>query len=295
MQDFRMETFLAVCECMNFTKAAQKLGLTQPAISQHIHFLEKEYEAKLFTLNGRKIQLTEAGKLLKSAAVTIKHDEIHLKNKIRRTADKEREYLFGATLTVADYIFAPSLAVFQKSHPNSHISLYVGNTKELLRKINSGELDFAIVEGYYPKEDYESYLYRTERYVPICAGGQAERYKETSLSDLLDETLIVREKGSGTRNILEKILEEHNLSLCDFKNVLEIGSLTVIKELVSAGCGLSFLYEAAVAKEIENGTLDIYLPTGWDYFHDMTFIYRKGSIFKEEYKKIFEEIHRFSL
>ena len=98
MQDFRMETFLAVCEYMNFTKAAQKLGLTQPAVSQHIHYLENEYQVQLFSLNGRRVQLTEAGKMLKSAALSIKHDEIHLKNKMKRTGEKKKEYLLGPHL-----------------------------------------------------------------------------------------------------------------------------------------------------------------------------------------------------
>lgn len=292
MQDFRMETFLTVCEKMNFTKAAQKLGLTQPAISQHIRFLEEEYGVKLFRMNGRKIQLTDAGKLLKSAALTMKHDEIYLKNKMRRTADKNKEYLFGATLTVADYILGARLVEFQKRHPQSRIMLYVGNTKELLAKIDSGELDFAIIEGYYLKEDYESYLFRDERYLAVGAKGSAARLQGKKLDQLLDETLIIREKGSGTRKVLEKILAEQNLSLYDFRNVLEIGSISVIKQLVEADCGITFLYEAAVEREITEGRLENIMAEGWDYAHSMTFIYRKGSIFREEYQKIFNEMRQ---
>lgn len=290
MQDFRMETFLTVCEKMNFTKAAQKLGLTQPAISQHIRFLEEEYGVKLFRMNGRKIQLTDAGKLLKSAALTMKHDEIYLKNKMRRTADKNKEYLFGATLTVADYILGTRLVEFQKNHPQSKILLHVGNTKELLAKIDSGELDFAIIEGYYLKEDYESYLFRDERYLAVGSKESAQRLKGKKLTQLLNETLIIREKGSGTRKVLEKILAEQNLSPYDFRNVLEIGSISVIKELVEAGCGITFLYEAAVEREITEGRLENIIMEGWDYSHSMTFIYRKGSIFREDYQKIFDEM-----
>lgn len=287
-----MDTFLAVCEYMNFTKAAQNLGLTQPAISQHIHFLEKEYGAKLFTMNGRKVQLTAAGRLLKNAALTIRHDEMHLKHKMHQTTDEEREYHFGATLTVADYIFGPGLIKFQKLHPQSHISLYVANTKELLEKIESGQLDFAIIEGYFPKEEYESYLYRNEPYIPVCAKNRSSAFQKKDMTELLNQTLIVREQGSGTRKILEKILEEHNFSLYDFKNLLEIGSLSVIKELVAADCGISFLYRAAAKKELEEGILETFLPSGWDYSHNMTFIFRKGSVFRDEYEKIFREIQR---
>lgn len=290
MQDFRMETFLTVCEYMNFTRAAQKLGLTQPAVSQHIHFLENEYQVQLFVLNGRRIQLTEAGSMLKSAALSMKHDEIYLKNKMKRTGEKKKEYLFGATLTAAEYILPSRLVRFQKKYPESRIVMHVGNTKELRQKIDSGELDFAIVEGYFPKEEYESFLFCNENYFPVCLSEKAVRFKGKEIRDLLGETLIVREDGSGTREVLEKILAEQSLSIEDFGNILEIGNIAVIKELVSEGCGISFLYQAAVLKEIKEGELQQIELADWNYSHDMMFIFRKGSIFKEDYREIFEEL-----
>lgn len=290
MQDFRMETFLTVCEYMNFTKAAQKLGLTQPAVSQHIHFLENEYQVRLFALNGRRIQLTEAGKLLQSAALSIKHDEIYLKSKMRRTEDKKKEYLFGATLTAAEYILPSRLVKFHKLHPESRISMHVGNTKELRQQIDSGELDFAVVEGYFPKEDYESFLFCNENYLPVCAGGMKETYGGENIRALLGQTLIVREDGSGTREVLEKILAEQGLAIQDFKNVLEIGNISVIKVLVSEGCGITFLYQAAVVEEIRTGRLRKIELADWNYSHNMMFIFRKGSIFMDDYRKIFEEL-----
>lgn len=291
MQDFRMETFLAVCEYMNFTKAAQKLGLTQPAVSQHIHYLENEYQVQLFSLNGRRVQLTEAGKMLKSAALSIKHDEIHLKNKMKRTGEKKKEYLFGATLTVAEYILPQRLVEFHRLHPESKISMHVGNTKELREKIDSGELDFAVVEGYFPKEDYESIHFSSENYLPVCIGEKAERYRGADMRELLDETLIVREEGSGTREVLEKILAEQSLCIQDFKNVLEIGNISVIKMLAIEGCGITFLYEAAVAEEIKRHKLRRIALSDWNYSHNIMFIFRKGSIFKEDYREIFEQLN----
>lgn len=290
MQDFRMETFLTVCEYMNFTKAANVLGLTQPAVSQQIHFLEQEYGVQLFTLKGRRIQLTEAGKMLESAALTMKHDEIHLKNKMQQASQSAREYIFGATLTVADYILSPRLVDFQKQHPQSRLHMQVKNTAELLHKIDSGELDFAIVEGYFPKEDYEYLLFRTEDYIPVCSGASSRKYDGCSLSDLTNEVLITRERGSGTREILEKILAKHNMDIYDFKSVSEIGSISVIKQLTAAECGITFLYKAAVQQEIRKGILQPVLPEGWNYTHDIMFIFRKGSIFKEDYRQIFNAI-----
>ena len=94
MQDFRMETFLAVCRTMNYTRAAKELGLTQPAVSQHIRYLEKVYGVELFVQNGKKIALTAAGEILRNAVLTMKHDEIHMKKRMQQAAGGEREYFF---------------------------------------------------------------------------------------------------------------------------------------------------------------------------------------------------------
>lgn len=95
MQDFRMETFLAVCRTMNYTRAAKELGLTQPAVSQHIRYLEKVYGVELFVQNGKKIALTAAGEILRNAVLTMKHDEIHMKKRMQQAAGGEREYFLG--------------------------------------------------------------------------------------------------------------------------------------------------------------------------------------------------------
>ena len=97
MLDFRMETFLAVCRYMNFTRAAEKLNITQPAVSQHIRFLEKHYNTKLFRYEGKKLELTEAGEILKNASLTMMHDETAMQDemkksgRIRRTSFRSNE------------------------------------------------------------------------------------------------------------------------------------------------------------------------------------------------------------
>ena len=133
--------------------AAKELGLTQPAVSQHIHYLEKVYGVELFVQNGKKIALTAAGEILRNSVLTMKHDEIHMKKRMQQAAGGEREYFFGATLSVAEFMIAEDLEQFIRNHPNCHIQMQVANTKVLLEKIDSGELDFAIVEGEFPREE----------------------------------------------------------------------------------------------------------------------------------------------
>lgn len=112
MLDFRVETFLAVCRHMNFTKAARELNITQPAVSHHIHYLEQAYGTVLFQHNGKRLQLTEAGEILRRTLLTMKHDEQHLQKRMQQAASGTRDYSFGATLSVAEFMINEALGRF---------------------------------------------------------------------------------------------------------------------------------------------------------------------------------------
>ena len=154
MLDFRMETFLAVCRYMNFTRAAEKLNITQPAVSQHIRFLEKHYNTKLFRYEGKKLELTEAGEILKNASLTMMHDETAMQDEMKRAGESE-ELRFGATRTVGDVLGGKMIFNYLEMYPNAHIHMIVENTRELLKKLDEGEIDFALVEGFFKKNEYD--------------------------------------------------------------------------------------------------------------------------------------------
>lgn len=158
MLDFRVETFLAVCRHMNFTKAARELNITQPAVSHHMHYLEQAYGTALFQHNGKRLQLTEAGEILRRTLMTMKHDEQHLQKRMQQVASGTRDYSFGATLSVAEFMINEALGRFLRLHPDSHIQMQVADTKVLLSKLDSGELDFAVVEGDFPKAEYDFFV-----------------------------------------------------------------------------------------------------------------------------------------
>ena len=172
MLDFRVETFLAVCRHMNFTKAARELNITQPAVSHHMHYLEQAYGTALFQHNGKRLQLTEAGEILRRTLMTMKHDEQHLQKRMQQAASGTRDYSFGATLSVAEFMINEALGRFLRLHPDSHIQMQVADTKVLLSKLDSGELDFAVVEGDFPKAEYDFFVFGTEEYV---AAGDPEK------------------------------------------------------------------------------------------------------------------------
>lgn len=289
MLDFRMDTFLMVCKTMNFTRAAEALNITQPAVSQHIRFLEDYYGAKLFVFQGKKIEITQAGKLLQSVGLTMKHDVMSLKEEIGGLRSREN-LRFGVTLTVGEFVIPEPMGRYLTKHPGISLCMNVANTQELLKELDSGEIDFALVEGYFAKNEYEHLVYAVEPYIAVCGMNYTFSRPVNKIEDLIGERMIVREAGSGTREILERYLEERNLQLGDFENLVEVGSIDAIKGLVQANCGITFLYEAAVRRELAGYTLKKISLEGFYETHDLTFIWRKGSVFSQKYQEIFHEL-----
>ena len=270
MLDFRMETFLTVCRFMNFTRASEKLNITQPAVSQHIRFLEEHYHAKLFRYEGRKLKLTEAGEILRNASLTMMHDEQSMQNRM---------------------IAGKILKKYMDQYPDAKIRMIVENTRELLRRLDEGSIDFALVEGFFQKNEYECIRFSAEPYIAVCAADYPFRVHPEVIEDLFRERLLLREEGSGTREVLERCLNAQNLSVSDFERTAEAGSLQTIKELTKAGCGITFLYGTAVQDELKDGTL-IQIPLrNFQVYHEFNFIWRRGSIYGDRYREIFR---RFS-
>lgn len=285
--DFRVETFLAVCQRMNYTRAAEQLHITQPAVSQHIRALEEQYSTKLFHYEGKQLRLTESGQLLLRTAATMHHDDLRLRAAIQ-AANAGRRINFGATLTIGEYIMPGPLLRLLEQEPDIQLRMLTANTQELLQLLDQGELDFAIVEGYFDRQIYESRTYCSQRYLPVCAPSYEFARPVRRLEDLLGERLLVREPGSGTRNVLERALESHNLSIHSFRRHTELGSLNAIKTLVCAGAGISFFYQPVIQAELQAGQLQEIFLEDCAISHDFSFLWRRGSVFAPDYQAIFQ-------
>ena len=169
MLDFRMETFLTVCNDMNFTHAAEHLNLTQPAVSQHIKHLEKTYGTELFIRDKKKLRLTPAGEILRSALETMRNDENTLKKRMQESLKGKKVLTFGVTMTIGEYAIVPALSRFVKTHPDMDFHIRYGNTQTLLTYLCEGTIDFAIVEGYFSGDHYETRIYKAEEYIAVAS------------------------------------------------------------------------------------------------------------------------------
>ena len=162
MLDFRTETFLTVCQTMNFTVAARKLNITQPAVSQHIHFLEEQYKTTLFIYQNKQLHITRSGETLRKHLMTMKNDEKAIMEELKSNYSGIEKLSIGVTMTIGEYAIVDKLANFLIRHPEINIHLNYGNTSQLLNLLDKGQISMAIVEGNYPKENYSHKKYSTE-------------------------------------------------------------------------------------------------------------------------------------
>ena len=252
--DPKLHTFLVLCQTMNYRLAAERLHLSQPAVTKQIQSLEQSLQAKLFTYDGRVLHKTEKCLLLERYAISMQYQFEELQLAMEQ---KERTLLrIGATKTIGDYVLIDAIKDYLRD-PGHELSLVVDNTKHLLQMLDENRLDFAIIEGTFSKTKYDSYLLRMEPFLGICAKDHPLCGGHIPAAQLLEETIIVREEGSGTRRIFEERLEASGYELKDFSRTVSISSFVAIKALVSAGIGISFLYESVVAGDESIGTFTV--------------------------------------
>ncbi|SDM46814.1 LysR family transcriptional regulator [Lachnospira pectinoschiza] len=295
MLDFRVTTFLTVCKYMNYTHAAKELNITQPAVSQHIKFLESSYGVGLFRQEGKKLILTEAGELLFEKMRQLKNDEEKLMKTISSDFNSKgpfftRDISFGVTMTIGEYAIARPISDYLKENPEANFKIHFANTEELLKNLDDGKIDFALIEGYFPKDKYDYKVYKTVDFIPVASKKHKFSTKVTKISDLFRERLIIREPGSGTRNILERSLSLENFKIADFKHFLQVENMHSIIQLLNLDAGISFLYKAAVEGELKSGKLEEIKLSDFKMKHDFTFIWQKKSIFSEEIEKICDSL-----
>ena len=262
--DQKLYTFLVLCQTMNYRLAAERLHLSQPAVTKQIQSLEQSLQTKLFSYDGHTLHKTETCLLLERYAVSQQYRFEELKLAI---ADKKRQKLrIGATKTIGDYVLNEEMKAYLDD-PSHELSLVVDNTKHLLQMLDENLLDFAVIEGTFRKTKYDSYLFRMEPFVGICAANSPLCGRTVPLAELLRETLIVREDGSGTRRIFEERLNAVGFDLNDFHREVSISSFATIKALVAGGIGVSFLYRAVVVGEERIGTFYVEGITEPHAFH----------------------------
>lgn len=287
MIDFRHKTFLELCKVKNYTKTAEILHITQPAVTQHIKYLEEIYGGRLFSYSGKNLTITSKGKKLYECTLRMVADSKRIKEMIT-AHDENITISFGATLTIGEYVMPSVLSRVMKDRKNLHFNMFVENTESLLLELQNGKISFAFLEGFFDKSKYGYRLFSNEEFIAVCSSRSPLKNGKHSLGELLKERLILRERGSGTRDILEQFLHEKSLSKDNFESIIEIGNMSAIKELVAQNEGITFMYKAAAQKELVNGELYKMDVEGFEVSREFNFVYLKDSIHENDYLKWFD-------
>ncbi len=257
MHDHKLKVFCAVAETGSFSKASKMVNLTQPAVSLQIQALEESYETALFERSGKNITLTPAGKLLYQYAKDILNLYTTVEKEINSLTGLSKGSLqIGASSTIGNYLLPTVIIAFKKKYPKIDVNLFVSNTKGIIELLNAGRIDIGLVEGDVPKQGIEVEKLLEDELVLIMPPDHLwVKRKNISVSELLVQPVIMREDGSGTRQMIEKHLMSNKISTSNLKMSLVLGSTEAIKSAVEHGMGVSILSNWTVRKEVQFGTI----------------------------------------
>lgn len=249
----RLQVFRTVAEKGSFSKAAECLHLSQPTISLHIQALEEHYGAKLFDRTTKRVRLTAAGEILLEYArhiLDLYQRSEHEVSQVARTV--QGRLRVGASLTVGEYVLPRVAGLFVRQNPRTVVSLSLGNTEHVVQWVLEGEMDVGLVEAPLNHPDLEVTGFMQDELVVVVPYGHpwAER-RAIQAEWLARYPLIVREKGSGTRRVMEDGLQAAGVRLADLNVLMELGSTQAIKEAVEAGLGYAIISRCAIRKEEE--------------------------------------------
>ncbi len=280
MEDHKLKVFCTVAETKSFSKASEIIHLTQPAVSLQIQALEELYETKLFDRSSSTVSLTHAGEILyKYAKEILALYSAAEKNIGELTGLVKGSISVGASTTIANHVLPTVIADFRKTHPKIKIHLAVGNTKRIVEFLNSGNIDIGLVEGDVARQKLVvEKLISDELVVIVPPLHPWAKKKEVSIYDVTKEPFILREEGSGTRQIIEKYLNKHGISTHDMKTSMMLGSTEAIKEAVECGTGISIMSRWAARKESKYGSLKLLSLREERFLRDFSLIFQKNAI-----------------
>ncbi|MFL2030092.1 LysR family transcriptional regulator [Loigolactobacillus zhaoyuanensis] len=290
MLDKKMHTFALLATTGSYTATAQQLFLTQPAITLQIKALEAELGLALVSYQHAQLHFTAAGQQLARYINKTDHESQKLLDQLKAPT-KKRSLTLGCTRSLSSFLLADVLHQLQSQRKN--IQCQIGNTNTILKALTAGDIDFGLVEGNFDKSQYDFVTLRREPFIgvtyannPLLAATQP-----LSLTALLAQTLLVRESGSGTREIFQNWLTMQNARITDFQQVIEIATPTPLIQLLTSGVGISFMYRSLVTAELAQGKL-VELPLrGFDLQHEINLVYLKNSYFAAQYQAIAAQIN----
>lgn len=287
--DQQLVAFVTVAEERNFTRAAEIMLTSQPSVSQHIQNLERKLGTKLLERTNKYVRLNKAGEIVYYHAKEIlRQYDLMCRLVDELTNQAHGTLAIGASYTFGEYVLPHTLAEFCAHYPDIAPSVTIANTTEVVQQVRGGMLDIGVIEGSHENDDDVSVESFAEDNVVIVASANHPFIRSRMISPqaLEKERWVVRETGSGTREVTDRVFRELGISPA---SILEFGSTQAIKEAVQAGLGISILSSWAIRRELQLHTMGVISATESAITRKFSVVTRKSD-FQTKATRLFYEM-----
>lgn len=278
MSDFRLKVFQTVAKNLSFTKASQELFISQPAITKHIKELESAYQTRLFDRQGSRISLTDSGRLLLEHCDRIMEAYKQLEYEMHLLHNEYAgELRLGASTTIAQYVLPPLLGNFIGKFPQVSLSLLNGNSREVEAALREKRIDLGLVEGVsrLPGLKYVPFL-KDELVAVVRTKSKLQLPDEITSSELTSVPLVLRERGSGTLDVIERALSDRGIRLSALRVLMYLGSTEGIKLFLENADCMGIVSVRSISKELAAGTFRVIEIKDMPMYRDFCFVRLQG-------------------
>jgi DNA-binding transcriptional LysR family regulator len=288
--DFRLKVFQKAAERLSFSKAAKDLFITQPAVTKHIHELEKHFGHALFNRHGNRVSLTPKGELLANYSTKILRLYSEMEDAFLALDDKFPDKIkIGASTTISQYILPKVLSKFKSVYPQTTITLLNDNSENIQTLAINKQIVIGLTEGSTtnPLLHHETFIHDEIVLVTNAANASINK-DEITLKELQKIPLILREKGSGTREVIEKHLQEAGLETRKLNVEMVLGSSESIKSYLLYSNTAAFISIHSILEELKMNKLKVIDIKGFELKRTFDFVNIHG-----EYSNTIQKIKQF--
>ncbi|MBF0444671.1 MAG: LysR family transcriptional regulator [Magnetococcales bacterium] len=275
--DTRLRVFHAVAKHLSFTRAAEELYLTQPAVTFQIRQLEEHFDTRLFDRHHNRITMTEAGVMVFNYTERILELYRETDKAINEMTGMTRGIVkLGASTTIGEYILPVILSSYHEQFPDVRIRMTVDNTRLIVRKLEDATIDLGMVEG--PVQNKNIHIVpcvEDELIVALPINHPLSNMSEIPLSKLKEYPFVSREEGSGTREVIAEHLKKNGVNYDDLDMVLELGTTESVKAAIEGNVGFSIVSSLSIRKELRLKSLTAHRIKGVSMKRMLNFVYQK--------------------
>lgn len=276
--DYRDTVFISVVENLSFSKAADELNISQPAVTRHIKELEGRYHITLFERKGNKIYLTPAGEKVYHTFKQIDRQYRELDFEIGELQNTiGGEFKIGASSTIAQYVIPKVIASFHKRYPEIRISLMNGNSFEMEKQLIENSVDIALVENVSSQSDIRYKKFLDDELIVVTGSNSVYAKRETITKEELSRfPVVLREQGSGTLEVIKETFSQHGIDIEHINTLIHLGSTESIKNFLLDFDGMAIISEKAISGELQLKTLVQLKVSGFSIPRQFRIAYKLG-------------------